>query len=66
MADGDFLVGKAVSLADLYLAPMISYFGKTPEGKVIMGRLPKLTAWWEGFLKRPAMLETVPQTATAA
>jgi len=65
MADGDFLVGKAVSLADLYLAPMISYFGKTPEGKVIMGRLPKLTAWWESFLKRPAMLETVPQTATA-
>jgi len=65
MADGDFLVGKAVSLADLYLAPMISYFGKTPEGKAIMGRLPKLTAWWESFLKRPAMLETVPQTNAA-
>ena len=62
MADGDFLVGKAVSLADLYLAPMISYFNKTPEGKAIMGRLPKLTAWWESFLKRPAMAETVPQT----
>jgi glutathione S-transferase len=62
MADGDFLVGKAVSLADLYLAPMISYFNKTPEGKAIMGRLPKLTTWWESFLKRPAMAETVPQT----
>jgi glutathione S-transferase len=62
MADGDFLVGKAVSLADLYLAPMISYFNKVPEGKAIMGRLPKLTTWWESFLKRPAMAETVPQT----
>jgi glutathione S-transferase len=65
MADGDFLVGKAVSLADLYLAPMISYFSKTPEGKSIMGRLPKLTAWWESFLKRPAMAETLPKTNAA-
>jgi glutathione S-transferase len=60
--DGAFLVGGSLSLADLQLAPIISYFARTPEGKRILGDLPKLTGWWQKISARPSMIETEPHT----
>ncbi|QEX23891.1 glutathione S-transferase [Hypericibacter adhaerens] len=60
IGDGGFVVSKALSLADLYLASIMAYFAHTPEGKAILTRLPKLSAWWQDMAKRPSIVETNP------
>ena len=40
-----FLVGQSLSLADLHLYPMISYFGETPEGVTMLASFPRLAHW---------------------
>jgi glutathione S-transferase len=60
MGEGGFLVGGALSLADLYLAPIMGYFAQTPEGKRILPKLTRLTGWWQGIAARPSMVETEP------
>ena len=40
-----FLVGEALSLADLHLYPMLSYFVKTPEGSAMLETFPRLQQW---------------------
>ena len=58
MADGPWLAGQDISLADLHLAPMIDYFQMTPEGLALLDRFPKLSAWWEKVSARPSMMGT--------
>jgi glutathione S-transferase len=40
-----FLVGQALSLADLHLYPMLSYFAETPEGIAMLETFPRLQQW---------------------
>jgi glutathione S-transferase len=40
-----FLVGQALSLADLHLYPMLSYFIETPEGASMLDVFPGLQQW---------------------
>jgi glutathione S-transferase len=40
-----FLVGQALSLADLHLYPMLSYFIQTPEGVSMLDAFPGLQQW---------------------
>ena len=40
-----FLVGQALSLADLHLYPMLSYFIETPEGASMLETFPGLQQW---------------------
>lgn len=40
-----FLVGQALSLADLHLYPMLSYFTETPEGIAMLDTFPRLQQW---------------------
>ena len=40
-----FLVGQAISLADLHLYPMLSYFTETPEGIAMLDAFPRLQQW---------------------
>jgi glutathione S-transferase len=40
-----FLVGQALSLADLHLYPMLSYFTETTEGVAMLETFPRLHQW---------------------
>jgi glutathione S-transferase len=60
MGEGGFLVGGALSLADLYLAPIISYFWQTPEGQRLLPKLARLSDWRQAIAARPSMVETEP------
>lgn len=55
MGEGNFLVGEQVSLADLYLAPMVDYLRRAPEGEALLARHARLAAWWRHMTARPAL-----------
>ena len=61
MGAGPQLVGTALSLADLHLAPIVAYLAMTPEGEAILKKLPKLTAWWAKIKDLPSMVKTAPK-----
>lgn len=54
-----FLVGNRVSLADLYLVPIIFYLRLTPE-KTLLAPHKGLDAWWHAMSERPSVTKTVP------
>ena len=43
--DSDFLAGNAITLADLYLYPMLRYFIETGEGEAMLASHPRLQQW---------------------
>ena len=53
-----FLVGDALTLADLYLYPMLSYFVETPEGARMVNRQPRLKTWLRSMRLRDSVLAT--------
>lgn len=53
-----FMVGPAVTLADLWAAPMFAYFRMAPTGQKLMAKYPKLLQWWETISDRPALEAT--------
>lgn len=56
MGDQPWLAGPELSLADLYLASMIDYFVRAPEGEAMMREYGRLAAWWERVAARPSMV----------
>jgi glutathione S-transferase len=58
---GTFLVGTALSLADLHLVPMIAYFVEAPEGAALLARYPKLATWFTHMKARPSFAATDPR-----
>jgi glutathione S-transferase len=58
---GPFLTGVELSLADLQLAPIIAYFGQTPEGQKLLAGAPRLTRWWQQISTRPSVVKTQPK-----
>ncbi len=58
---GDYLAGGRLGLVDLHLAPMMAYFTAVEEGRAILSRHPKLSAWWAAFQPRPSMSATRPR-----
>src|SRR3979409_1098535 len=55
-----FLVGPALSLADLHLGAMIAYFAAAPEGAALLRNHPRLAAWWVRLSRRPSFAATDP------
>jgi glutathione S-transferase len=53
-----FLVGAALTLADLHAAPMLAYVCLAPEGAAMLGRHADLAAWSRRMQARPAMIAT--------
>jgi glutathione S-transferase len=51
----DFLLGSEITLADYYLMPSSRSFGRTPEGKAMYARFPKVQAWLERMEALPAV-----------
>lgn len=59
-AGGATLCAGGVSLADLFLAPVVEYLAMTPPGATALAGRPKLAAWWAGFQTRPTIVKTRP------
>jgi glutathione S-transferase len=55
-----YLVNDALSLADLYLIPILHYLAMTPEGKAALPAFPKLEAWRARMNERASVKATVP------
>ena len=55
-----FLVGPALSLADLHLGAMLAYFAAAPEGAALLRDHPRLAAWWVRLSRRPSFAATNP------
>lgn len=65
--EGLQLTGKELSLADLYLAPMIDYFVTAPEGENLFSQYPTLSEWWRNMRSRDSMQISdpgLPETQT--
>lgn len=59
-----FLVGPELSLADLHLGAMITYFTAAPEGAAMLDRHPRLAGWWRRLQARPSLPATAPGLPT--
>jgi len=57
-APGDWLLGDALTLADLHAAPMFDYFVKAPEGRAMLAAYPALSDWWQRVSARPSFKAT--------
>jgi glutathione S-transferase len=58
MADGPYLAGERVSLADLHAAPMMIYAHMSPEGAALMHARPTLEAWLRRIGRRSSVGDT--------
>ncbi len=61
MGEGPWLVGSAITLADLWLAPVLAYFRMVPEGQAAMAARAGLAAWFERIAARPSFQKTIPK-----
>jgi glutathione S-transferase len=57
-SDGPALLGNGVTLADLYLAPVMRYFTMAPDGAALLGQRAVLARWWAWMQQRPSMSAT--------
>ncbi len=64
--DGPFLVGERLTLADLHLAPMISYFCEAPAGARLLGACPALSRWSAQICERALYQKTRPDLSVPA
>ena len=58
MGEGRYLVGEAVSLADLMLAPHLCWLTESAEGREMLAPYPALQAWIDRMNARPSMIAT--------
>lgn len=56
--EAEFLVGDAITLADLYLYPMLRYFIETSEGERMLESFPRLQDWLGQMQARPSARAT--------
>ena len=59
-AGRDFLAGKALSMADLFLAPILFYVEQFPEGKALLGRHPNVMRGQSILRARASFRDTAP------
>lgn len=51
-AEGPWLLGEQLTLADLHAAPIIAYFVKVSEGQKVLAEFPDIKAWWTRIAAR--------------
>jgi len=66
LRDKPFLAGDAVSLADLFLVPILFYVKLQPEGGPMLARHKALAAWFDRMAARPSFGATMPELPKAA
>jgi glutathione S-transferase len=57
----DFLAGGALSFADLFIAPILAYVERMPEGQRLMTDMPNLRRAQAALRARPSFAATEPQ-----
>ena len=57
---GPTLCEGGLSLADLFLLPIIEYVAMTPPGAAALAAHPKLAAWAAGMATQPSVVKTRP------
>ncbi len=57
----DYLVGTAMSMADLFLAPILAYVGMFPEGAALLEKCPNVQRAHAAMRQRPSFAATQPQ-----
>ncbi len=60
LAGSRFLAGDALSLADLFLGPLIFWLAKTKEGAAALEKAPAVTDWYQAMAARPSFAATAP------
>jgi len=60
LTDQAFLSGDGISLADIFLLPIIYYFRQLPEGIEMLPSLPHLETWYERMQNRASFAATTP------
>ncbi len=56
----DYFGGKAVSLADLHLLPVLAYLNATPEGQGMLAATPAIVAWMARMNQRASVKAVMP------
>lgn len=59
------LSSDPLTLADLFLAPMIDYFAGAPEGAKALAGYPHLSDWWSARSRLPSVCLTRPDLAAS-
>ncbi|NRF67065.1 SRPBCC domain-containing protein [Aquincola sp. S2] len=57
----DTLAGQSVSFADLFVAPILAYVERFPEGKQLLGDMPNIRRAQAVMRQRPSFIATDPQ-----
>ena len=60
VAKTGYLVGKALTLADMNLLPILYYMSRLPESSEILGRTAHLKGYVDRLLVRKSIADTVP------
>jgi glutathione S-transferase len=61
----DYLVGNTLSMADLFLAPMLAYLEQMPEGRVLLEPVPNVRRGLAIMKTRASFRDTEPQRGRA-
>ncbi|HUK60688.1 MAG TPA: glutathione S-transferase family protein [Stellaceae bacterium] len=60
LAEGPYLLGGDISLADLLLCPILVYFFRTPEGEAMLAASKNIRRAGEAIRARKSFIDTVP------
>jgi glutathione S-transferase len=64
--EGEILTGRAITLADCHLAPMMDYFVRAEEGKSALSHHLALQRWWDQLSDWDVLSATDPFAETAS
>lgn len=61
LSERAFLAGDGLSLADLFVYPIVFYIGYLPEGRSMLGGREAIGRWRARIEQRPSCTETAPE-----
>ncbi|MCG8426812.1 MAG: glutathione S-transferase family protein [Chromatiales bacterium] len=60
VTEANYLTGKEISLADLFLAPILFWLEMVPEGQGKLSEYPSLKRWYDDMSARESFTTTAP------
>lgn len=61
LGENAWLAGNALTIADLFLAPILFYVAGTPEGQAALKSRNAINRWFGAVMERPSFKATMPQ-----
>ena len=65
LGEAPFMAGESLSIADIMLAPHLSFLSQTEAGGPMLARQPRLVAWIQRMNARPSMAATTWEALAA-